>query len=212
MDTKLNYDPKMSLFTIFDGHGPRGEVISQYLSKNFQDKFLEHADLKAMMDGTDAFDYTYDTNVIKLFTEVYKIINNELYETFDEAIESGSTGVTILTYNKKLFCANVGDSEAGLVYFDKAKNCYDIKMLCKTHMPNNPNERARIESMGGRVEPYKDEKGNYLGPHRIWRKNEQTPGLMMSRTFGDKIGHDIGMSDLPDVKVESIGHNEVAIV
>ena len=53
---------------------------------------------------------------------------------------------------------------------------------------------------GGRVEPYKCPKGNFIGPLRIWKKYEQVPGLMMSRSFGDKIAHSCGCISTPEVK------------
>lgn len=30
--------------------------------------------------------------------------------------------------------------------------------------------------------------GNPVGPHRVWLKNLDIPGLAMTRSFGDKIG------------------------
>lgn len=34
-----------------------------------------------------------------------------------------------------------------------------------------------------------------MGPVRVWSDGDATgPGLMMSRSFGDKIAHDLGVS------------------
>jgi hypothetical protein len=50
------------------------------------------------------------------------------------------------------------------------------------------------------VHPYKD--GNkFVGPKRVWKKGEQSPGLMMTRTFGDTFAHTIGVISLPEVKI-----------
>jgi len=40
---------------------------------------------------------------------------------------------------------------------------------------------------GGRVEPFKDDRDGFVGPHRVWFKYENYPGLAMSRSFGDKV-------------------------
>ena len=39
------------------------------------------------------------------------------------------------------------------------------------------------------MEPYKDYDGTDCGPPRVWLKNENIPGLAMSRSFGDYVAH-----------------------
>jgi hypothetical protein len=41
-----------------------------------------------------------------------------------------------------------------------------------------------------------------IGPMRVWRKNEDAPGLMMSRTFGDRVGHACGVICTPEVIIK----------
>ena len=38
-----------------------------------------------------------------------------------------------------------------------------------------------------------------MGPYRVWMKNDNYPGLAMSRSIGDGIAHNIGVSDIPDI-------------
>jgi hypothetical protein len=40
---------------------------------------------------------------------------------------------------------------------------------------------------GGRVDSYRDQNGNKVGPERVWLKDEDLPGLAMSRSFGDLV-------------------------
>lgn len=54
--------------------------------------------------------------------------------------------------------------------------------------------------MNGRVDPYYDENGNPVGPHRVWLKNEELPGLAMSRSFGDEVAASVGVSAVPEIK------------
>ena len=39
--------------------------------------------------------------------------------------------------------------------------------------------------------------GAPIGPNRVWKKFEEAPGLMMSRTFGDRMGHACGIICTP---------------
>lgn len=40
---------------------------------------------------------------------------------------------------------------------------------------------------GGRVDAYRDNNGNKVGPDRVWLKDGDLPGLAMSRSFGDLV-------------------------
>ena len=40
-----------------------------------------------------------------------------------------------------------------------------------------PLEQERIIKCGGRVDSYRDQYGNQLGPQRVWLKKENIPGL-----------------------------------
>jgi serine/threonine protein phosphatase PrpC len=87
-----------------------------------------------------------------------------------------------------VWCANVGDSWC--VLFKKDKK---IVPLSTDHKPDLKAEKDRILSKGGWVESYKDINGNSLGPARVWLKDEDIPGLAMSRSFGDLIACSIGV-------------------
>lgn len=164
-----------------------------------------------MMTNYGDFSFSNENHVNKLLTGTYKVINNSITEKLVGYCEnSGTTGVTMFVYQNKLITANVGDSEAGLVTFDNNK--YDIKIITKNHLPTLDEERKRIEQNGGRIEPFKNEDGEYEGPLRVWQKHAQKPGLMMTRTFGDKDGHDVGMTEMPDISVTKVGNNSVGVV
>lgn len=51
--------------------------------------------------------------------------------------------------------------------------------------------------MNGRIESYKGRYGENVGPARVWLKNEQYPGLAMSRSIGDACAHSVGVSAIP---------------
>lgn len=67
----------------------------------------------------------------------------------DEGIKeqmAGSTAITILIKDKKLYCANAGDSRA------IASRNGQLVALSSDHKPNNPEEMDRIYNAGGWVE------------------------------------------------------------
>ncbi len=39
--------------------------------------------------------------------------------------------------------------------------------------------------------------GDPIGPQRVWLKNENIPGLAMSRSVGDRVAHSVGVSSEP---------------
>lgn len=91
-----------------------------------------------------------------------------------------------------LFTANLGDSRSILVC--RRNNQWVVKPLSEDQKPENPIEKERIIRSGGRVEQYKDDRDGFIGPYRVWFKYEQMPGLAMSRSFGDKVASEVGIS------------------
>lgn len=67
----------------------------------------------------------------------------------DEAIKeqmAGTTAITVLIKDNKLYCANAGDSRA------VASRKGQLVPLSSDHKPNNPEEMERIYNAGGWVE------------------------------------------------------------
>ena len=68
------------------------------------------------------------------------------------------------------------------------------------HKPSVYSELTRICKSGGRVERFKTVSGQEYGPYRLWLKNEVSPGLAMSRSFGDAIAATVGLIAEPDIE------------
>ncbi len=51
--------------------------------------------------------------------------------------------------------------------------------------------------MGGRVDSFRDQDQNPIGPLRVWLKNEDIPGLAMTRSFGDEVASRVGVTCEP---------------
>lgn len=132
---------------------------------------------------------------------------------------SGTTIVTAMVQGNRIVTANAGDSRTTIgalrskhykpsdpTIEGKAKSvegndkAWFSKMITRDHKPDDPDEEARILAMNGRIESYKGRYGENVGPARVWLKNEQYPGLAMSRSIGDACAHSVGVSALPEIK------------
>ena len=71
--------------------------------------------------------------------------------------------------------------------------------MSRDHKPDDKDEAARIVANNGRIESYRDHQGNPLGPLRVWLKNEDIPGLAMTRSFGDSVAHSVGCNAIPEM-------------
>lgn len=80
--------------------------------------------------------------------------------------------------------------------------------LSTDHKPFHPVEKERIEKSGGEIFP----KEGTSGPLRVWKKDEDTPGLAVTRTIGDLLGHKIGISSEPDIEFWKIMPEDYFII
>lgn len=111
---------------------------------------------------------------------------------------SGSTIISCYLQQNKLFCANVGDSRA--IVGRQRSSKWEALPLSTDHKPSLEKEADRIRKMKGRVEPYRDELGEPIGPLRVWIQHDNVPGLAMTRSFGDLVGASVGVSPIPEIK------------
>ena len=72
--------------------------------------------------------------------------------------------------------------------------------LSRDHKPSLQDELKRILEKGGRVDSFTDNDGEKIGPLRVWLKEEDVPGLAMSRSFGDSIGALAGVTHIPEIR------------
>ena len=189
-------NPSYIFAGVCDGHGIFGQNISFYLKENLP---------KNLMDGffQKNIQNLQEIDIIELsqiIDYIYRKTNNEMNE--DERIDSsfsGSTSVSYIFTPERLFCINVGDSRCIIGKFNKNINEWTPMNLSRDHKPSDPNEKLRIIQSGGRVESLMDEEKNFVGPERVWLPNEDTPGLAMSRSFGDEVAHKVGVIVCPEI-------------
>ena len=179
---------------VCDGHGMIGQDVSGYLRTNLpitlQNAFLE--DNTTDLINTEL--YIICKSINKIFTKTQEdLVSNDQIDTKF----SGSTCCTLIYTPERLITANVGDSRCVIGKTDGV-NWYS-QNLTKDHKPTLPNEKKRIEANGGMVEPCKEDDGTFVGPDRVWIKDEKIPGLAMSRSFGDETAHMVGVIAEPEI-------------
>ena len=160
----------------------------------------------------------------ELFKKVYISTNLQLFanNTKLNLKTSGSTCVGIFYKKnplKKLYTANLGDSRAIIIKQlqqsssgKEDKNIWSYEPLSRDHTPSEPDEADRIIKYGGEIQKIQNEDGTFEGPLRIFKKNEEGPGLAMSRSFGDNEGQSLGIIAEPEVKEYLIKREDKALI
>ena len=143
---------------IYDGHG--GGAAAEYASQNLPRIFRER-----LLSGLPP---------AKAFMESYEAVSGKMNE-----LDSGTTTVDVLIGDGKAYAANVGDARAIVVGWG------GVQQLTVDHRLDNPDERQRVERMGGHVQyPY-----TYRG----------VQGIMPTRTLGDSYFKPVGIIATPSV-------------
>ncbi len=200
-------NPSNVFLGVCDGHGMFGQDVSGYLVNNLPQN-LNNCLIKLKI--TDITNAKFD-ELSRITSQIFVTTDNNLAN--DDRVDStfsGSTCSTLIYTPERLISANVGDSRCVLGKFD-GKN-WSAKNLTRDHKPNEADENKRIVEAGGRVESYKDEDGEFVGPERVWLKDEEVPGLAMSRSFGDEIAHTVGVISEPEIFDYNFVHEDKFIL
>ena len=91
--------------------------------------------------------------------------------------------------------------------FDKATGKYKAIELSRDHKPTEKDEAKRIYENDGRIQPFTEE-GEFVGPQRVWLKEEEVPGLAMTRSFGDRVAATVGVISEPEIKEFEFNEND----
>jgi|JI6StandDraft_1071083.scaffolds.fasta_scaffold05244_3 serine/threonine protein phosphatase PrpC len=124
--------------------------------------------------------------------------------------------------NSKIYCASVGDSRAIIVYEQEANGSseenmnsfvqgdnriFTIVQLSTDHKIERSDEAERIQACGGEIG-----RINGKGPLRIWKPGNNFPGLSMTRSFGDKVAHTLGVIATPEIYCYQMTRRERILV
>lgn len=124
-----------------------------------------------------------------------------------DAVQSGCSALSIVKQGDLMVVANVGDSRAvlGTTYGDGTIVAVQLTVDLK---PNLPQEKERIRRCNGQVYCLADEPG----VHRVWQPSRESPGLAMSRAFGDYCVKDCGVISTPEVTQRRIGASDQFVI
>jgi serine/threonine protein phosphatase PrpC len=103
-------------FSVCDGHGTNGHHVSNFLKftlpKNIEESLSTYPNIKA----AELTEYPDFRTVKQSLRSAFKKTNDSLCNTQGLDVRfSGSTCVSVLTFGRKIYVANVGDSRSILV-------------------------------------------------------------------------------------------------
>lgn len=191
----------LHIFTVFDGHGPEGHVVSKYLESQFPGIIKQYSSTITTNPLEDMYK--------EVFLQAVSNLDSDLKSSYIDIAFSGSTLLSVLLTETDCCCVSVGDSRALIGSFDRS---WSGRALNKEHKPSDFLEKKRIEESGGRVGCLKDCSGKPVGPVRAWGCSLNSPGLAMSRTLGDSFAEGFGVISVPDVKVNPLKPSDRFVV
>jgi len=222
-----------SLIGIFDGHASNGHFVSNFVQQYLPivlEKYLvktievEHHQQQQRNNNNNNMTTTTrkreGPGKESMLFNTSELIQHVLKETFhivddkvpaDYAYGAGCTTSILLQIGSTVYSANVGDSQSFIVSYIKSSNKVDIIYKTNKHKPDDPEERRRIESMGGYVDIplLKEQEINGqiidVSSRVIIPQIGSTPfALAMSRTIGDRDGRVVGVIAEPAIDVVSL--------
>jgi len=194
-DTKGQY-----LFGVCDGHGNYGHLISNFIKEKLPIKVAE-----AYLPSDDLVKAMKLALKQGIEQTIASLEQSEIDLSF-----SGSTLICVLVVGDTLVCANIGDSRAILGTLNDLG--WQRVSMSRDHKPELDKETKRILNSGGRIAKYQDALGQESGPMRVWLRDQDIPGLAMSRSIGDNIAKQAGVVDSPEFKWLTLARNDKFIV
>ena len=191
--------------SVCDGHGVEGHFVSDFIKETLPYDMSEN--LKNMNILTE--NEKEKNKLYQIIKETFLIANEKLVENEEiNSLFSGSTCVSVIYTPEKLIVPNIGDSRAVLGrLINKENNEYKAINLSRDHKPTEKDEAQRIIENDGRIQPFIEE-GEFVGPERVWIKEEDVPGLAMTRSFGDRVAATVGVMSEPEIKEFDFDEND----
>jgi serine/threonine protein phosphatase PrpC len=183
LDVLLNRNVKsqeVSYYAVYDGHG--GQSVATYVGNHLHLNIVQNL--------------LFERDTVKAIHEAYLLTQESLKQNAEYANSlnsAGSTSVSILIKGKTMFVSWAGDSLASIFRTDR----HDEELIIPPHKPSNPDEKKRIENLGGFIS---DENG-------VARTNGV---VAVTRAFGN-LRHKVIIPE-PTIKQIPITGNEEFLV
>ncbi|KAF7144723.1 hypothetical protein RHSIM_Rhsim04G0213000 [Rhododendron simsii] len=203
--TKIQNNPNVHFFGVFDGHGQFGTQCSNFV-KNRLVEILSS-------------DPTLLDDPLKAYHLAFLATNEELHNSEIDDTMSGTTAITVLVIGDTLYVANVGDSRAVIAV--KEGNRIVAEDLSHDQTPFRKDECERVKLCGARVlsvdqveglkdpgiQSWGDEETEGSDPPRLWVQNGMYPGTAFTRSVGDSTAEKIGVVAVPEVSMVQLTPN-----
>ena len=196
----------IDIFGVLDGHGDNGHLASEAVKSQLE-KFFENVDVKKVMSEPEATLKTaieQSVEMLRSVHESFKKKDKQQQLKFDVGT-SGTTACLTLRIKSKLYTANVGDSRAVLIRKKNGK-LFAVP-LSRDHKPEDPEERERIITAGGRCAKLGPKQ-----PMRVLPRYADFPGLAVTRSVGDFWGEGIGLKAIPEFKQQELSREDLFVV
>jgi serine/threonine protein phosphatase PrpC len=213
---------------VFDGHGAEGRKVSQFVRNTLPAEIIERyktrkAERLAMKSSEGEKIEIYDAELRKAALKQAFIQAESRLRDIASGIDhqfSGTTGVGVWIVGQLAYAACTGDSRAIIgrkpaqALSPKSPRGWRsppailaVSMTCD-QKPTRPDERKRVRAAGGRITRWKKN----VGPLRVWLPDDWIPGLAMTRSIGDTILTEFGVTPEPEVTVTGLGPLDSFIV
>ncbi|TQD69371.1 hypothetical protein C1H46_045096 [Malus baccata] len=200
---------------IFDGHGPWGHFVAKQIRETMPPSLLcswQETLGQTSIDLDSDLESDKKRHRFNIWKDSYirtcAAIDHELEQHRRiDSFYSGTTALSIVRQGELIFIANVGDSRAVLATTLDDGSLMPVQ-LTVDFKPSLPQEAERIIQSNGQVFCLEDEPG----VQRVWQPDGETPGLAMSRAFGDYCLKDFGLISVPEVSHRNITSKDQFVV
>lgn len=221
-----------NIYCVLDGHGEHGHIVSKRCTELLPQLLTSKNCLLTAppSNQNNGINYYYDYK--RAFLSTQSDLNNNTHTIVD----ASCSGATCVLVNVNLtdgvvITANCGDSRAIIGSSKKTPNgqvTYVVTPLSYDHKPDRQDERKRILACNGRVGCRQMAVPNTnrvsvpnasggssvpsmisvpVGPCRVWYSYKgDTLGLAMSRSLGDCVVHQSGVSAEPELVVYKLNN------
>lgn len=191
----------MTFLAVYDGHGQNGRTASDLANKGVREYIVNN---KETLYGLDT-----EEDMEKFFRKMCSSVQSMFQSDKTDYELSGTCAVMVLVKEDMIYTANLGDSRAVIGSCSKDETC--ALEVSIDHKPTREKEKERIINSGGKIEKtVVDDKE--VGPYRVWKAEEDIPGIAISRSFGDLVAHKIGVSAEPEVTAKEIDGDDKFLV